>query len=649
MPRAVARDGLPEREARATIHSMFSRPPRSPAYGTTNGGGPIAPFVVIRKPPSKPSIKYELAEDFKLPGAMTDPTRTLLNALFKPSERIQFVRAVTNEEGKDVPSRDHQSIQSLESWLTRINRADGDAPKVIFMAGDGPHGMFFCVNPLGKTERRLQENIFAYRHALIEFDSIPKEKQYQLIIKSRIPCAAIIDSGAKSIHAIVKINARDPMEYKERIVALMDHFREWGVDPANKDPTRLSRLPGFVRGDTHKPQLLLNLSCGCATFEEWQAEQASASDELPDPMPSIAELRTFDPTKDPNNLVGDRFLCKGSAFIISGQSGIGKSSFGLQMALCWAVGRDFFGVKAVRSLKVMIVQSENDLGDMAEAVTGITNGCTFTPEEIRVADENVRIFRDSSHTGEQFISMLHSMIAKYRPDIVLIDPLLSVVGDDICEAKVIGEFFRRGLNAMMQVTGVVVIFMHHVPKPREERKGVTTKDLSYSGSGSSDLTNWPRAIGVLQKLGNLDAYQFIMAKREKRTGMLSEEGTPTDTIQLQHGKDGIYWERMDTGMREKWEEAKEEAAKRSRGGAARIKINHTEGRVGALDQFLKENPDATGRELTAHIERIYQIGDRKAREVLKDLIEQEMIFRSEPEGKGKPAKFTFGGCGDHTP
>jgi RecA-family ATPase len=530
----------------------------------------------------------------------------------------------------------------LESWINRINRVGGNAEKAIFSASDGPHGVFFCVNPLGKGDRRVQENVLDFRYALIEFDNMPKELQYQLILKSRIPCAAITDSGHKSIHAIVKIQARDANEYKERVAILMEHFREYGVDPATKDPTRLSRLPGFTRGDTHAPQQLLNLKVGCATFEEWQAEQASSSDELPDEM-QIKDLLAFDSEYDPNNLIGDRFLCKGSAFIISGQSGIGKSSFGLQMTLCWAIDRDFFGIKAVRPLKVMIVQSENDFGDMAEALKGIIKGLKLSDDEVRLVTENITIYRDTSHTGEQFISMLHSMIAKRRPDIVLIDPLLAVVGDDIGEAKVIGEFFRRGLNAMMQVTGVVVIFMHHVPKPSKDNGGRKwdNKELSYAGSGSSDLTNWPRAIGVLQKLHSINAFQFIVTKREKRTGMVDETGNLTEAIELQHGKDCIFWERMDTGMRDAWEAAKAEAAKRSKSGRPPAVYNHTSGRLGALKQFLADHPDASQRDLTKHIERIYSCGDTKARNVLKDLIEKGLILKTDAEGKGRSDQFTF--------
>jgi hypothetical protein len=342
------------------------------------------------------------------------------------------------------------------------------------------------------------------------------------------------------------------------------------------------------------------------------------AEELPDQM-SVDALLKFVSTEDPDILVGERFLCKGSAFIVSGQSGIGKSSFGLQMLMCWCVGRDFFGIRAVRPLRIMIIQSENDLGDMAEPFQGIVKGLKFNPAVFELIKKDFIVHRDSSHTGEEFLAMLHTLIAKHRPDIVMIDPLLAVVGDDICEARVIGRFFRQGLNALMQVTGVVVVFMHHVPKPPKEKADQTNKDLSYSGSGSSDLTNWPRAIGVLQKLGSLDAYQFIVAKREKRTGMVNELGDWTDAIELQHGAAGIFWERMDKGLREEWEIEKAKTGKPGRKGYS---FKHDESRHNTVVKWLGENPEASQTMLIEQLMRLYGGSDKSVeKHVLKTFLD----------------------------
>jgi RecA-family ATPase len=631
---AVDRDGLSDSECRATIHSAFTKDARDEPRGFRGGE---RPRLVFHRKEEKPIVRYSLDPDFKLPDGMPNGARLFVENVFRKNDRIWVQQAVIAEDDdKEKPLGDHR-LWDYDVLLKVLDRTGGDSTKIF-----GKGGLFFCVNPLGKTkDHRREDNVADFRHALIEFDSIPMEDQYQLVLKSRIPCAAIVTSGNRSVHAIVRVGARDIKEYRERVAILMAHFREYGVDPATKDPTRLSRFPGAIRADSGGLQQLLILKTGCDTYEEWQAEQASKGDELPEQM-SVEEMLKFVSEDDPNNLIGNRFLCKGSAFIISGQSGIGKSSFGLQMLMCWCVGRDFFGIAAIAPLRILIVQSENDLGDMAEPLNGIIKGLKFTEEEVNLLKKNLIVHRDTSHTGPEFISMLHTLISKHRPDVVLIDPLLAVVGDDIGEAKVVGQFFRQGLNAMMQVTGVVVVFMHHVPKPKEKDKNATNKDLSYAGSGSSDLTNWPRAIGVLQKLGNLDAYQFIVAKREKRTGMVGDDGkTWTDTIEVQHGRDGIYWERMDKGMRDDWEEAKAAAEKHTRGGRPPKTIKITESKRNALRKFLTENPEASGREMGQQIERLWQVSDKIARRNLEELISGGILIRIEPESKGLPAKFKF--------
>jgi RecA-family ATPase len=608
--------------------------------------------------PLKKISKYTIKEDFKLPDGMPDGCWTLIHHLFKPHERLYVVRArMDDESDKETISGGEWFLFEAERYLEMLeHKAGGRINKFWNRAREEKHGVYFCVNPLGKTsDQRLTENIADFRYALIEFDSIPREHQYQIIQQSRIPCKVVTDSGGKSIHAIVKINARNLNEYRERVGMLMEHFREYGVDPKTKDPTRLSRLPGCVREDTDGEQKLLNLDIGFETFEEWAADQACQADSPPEKM-EWADLRAFDQMRDPCNLIGSRFLCRGSSFIISGQSGIGKSSFALQMCISFAIGRSFFGIKALRPLKIMVIQSENDLGDMAEAVQGIWKALDLNDDEIKLLYPNLIILRDRSHTGPDFLSVLHNEIAKNRPDVVLIDPLLAFVGDDIGEAKVIGRFFRQGLSALMQVTEVVLIFMHHVPKPSQDKNGKngwTNKDLSYAGSGSSDLTNWARAIGILQKLGNLDAYQFIVTKREKRTGMVNEEGELTEAIQLQHGKDGIFWEYMDKGMREAWEEEKAVKLKVKWGKPGKPKKSeNTPAKLKAMRQFFEESTELIScTALKEAIGRIYGVSSSKWQEqVLQtQLIEQGWVIKEEiPDSKNGEQRYRFTFCNGAT-
>ena len=56
--------------------------------------------------------------------------------------------------------------------------------------------------------------------------------------------------------------------------------------------------------------------------------------------------------------------------MIVGQSGIGKSSFAMQMAINWALGKATFGIAPECPLRSLIVQAENDRGDIAEMLQG---------------------------------------------------------------------------------------------------------------------------------------------------------------------------------------------------------------------------------------------------------------------------------------
>ncbi len=47
----------------------------------------------------------------------------------------------------------------------------------------------------------------------------------------------------------------------------------------------------------------------------------------------------------------------------------------------------------------------------------------------------------------------------------------------------------------MMETGVVIVLVHHFPKPKgKDDKPESVADMAYSGFGSSDLTNWAREV-----------------------------------------------------------------------------------------------------------------------------------------------------------
>jgi hypothetical protein len=57
----------------------------------------------------------------------------------------------------------------------------------------------------------------------------------------------ILTSGGKSVHAWVRINAPDRASYRSKVGQMFALLERFGVDQANKNPSRLSRLAGAQR------------------------------------------------------------------------------------------------------------------------------------------------------------------------------------------------------------------------------------------------------------------------------------------------------------------------------------------------------------------------------------------------------------------
>ena len=265
-------------------------------------------------------------------------------------------------------------------------------------------------------------------------------------------------------------------------------------------------------------------------------------------------LLNFDRKNDPNCLLGDRWLCKGGAVLWVAQAGMGKSSMLMQASMMWSVGADFFGISpgSGLQLKSLIIQAENDEGDLSEMAQGvITTMRNDEPEEIvqqfiETFQKRLVFVRSTAHTGKDFGRLLRKLIRKHQPHLVWIDPLLSYVGDDISKQAVASDFLRNTLNPIALETGVGLMIMHHTGKPSADAKSKdhwNEDDLSYHAFGSSELVNWARATVILHGIGE-GHYALCFAKRRNRAGAKDLDGNPTDTIFLRHADVGIYWDQV---------------------------------------------------------------------------------------------------------
>jgi RecA-family ATPase len=529
-------DGLDIAEANKTLISVFKRDAREEPKG--NGKRNNRSNLRNRTPvdyKTAPKGNYSLKKR-ELPQPIDDGASVLLRAAFEQDENVRIVLSTTSDSEKGRPDGEG-TVMSREWWLDQLGKNGGNFDSKFSRKA----GVYIGINPM-KIKGSRDEHVTKYRHALVEFDDIETmEEQWFLINETQLPCTAVMTSGNKSLHAWVKVDAKNRAEFDQRMKMLCDHLEDH-IDSANKNPSRLSRLPNSMRFDSRQELLALNI--GAKNWTEWENNiQADSIGERID----LGELVDFDTKNDPSNILGDRWLCKGGSCLFVGQSGIGKSSLCLQLAINWALGRTSFGIRPERPLKSLIIQAENDRGDVAEMVQGSLTGMEIKRDDdaFTALQKHLVIVTESVTTGEKFTEAVRHLIGKHKPDLVWLDPLLSFIGDDISRQDVCSYFLRNLLNPIAFESGVTWMMMHHTPKPSADPKsksGWNTTDHSYAGTGSAELTNWARAVCLLRSTKDEGRFQLVLAKRGKRAGATTLEGGRTSLIHLKHADDGILWE-----------------------------------------------------------------------------------------------------------
>jgi RecA-family ATPase len=451
-----------------------------------------------------------------------------MQTAFAPTEVVCICDAV--EEGRPVSAG---SFITIEEWLNRF-----DDPQSRILSPER-EGIFVRINPFRPNLYSGSDNdVSAFRHVLVEFDDLPKPEQEQRLRDSGLPITVLIDSGGKSIHGWVRVDAPNRKEWDARRDLIYSAIP--GIDAKNKNPSRYSRLPGAWRSPTSQ-QRLLATSLGAASWEDWLTNRETDDDQST--VVTVKDLINFDPTKDPDNLIGKRWLTRGSSMIISGGTGIGKSSMMMQIVIRWALGKDFFGIAPVRPLRIGIVQAENDKGDLAESFRGVVQGLNMGVSDIGMLQENLHFRTESVRTGDQFLAYARRFITRSKLDVIIGDPLFSYFGGDLSDQGEVSVFLRNKLQPILHQTKVAWIWMHHIGKTqRKDGEPLTTMELAHAGFGSSELANWAREIAVLAEVGQSKPRRFQLAfcKRGSRL--------PANTLNLQHSPSGIVWEKWNPMM-----------------------------------------------------------------------------------------------------
>jgi hypothetical protein len=232
-------------------------------------------------------------------------------------------------------------------------------------------------------------------------------------------------------------------------------------------------------------------------------------------------------TNDPDELLKKRFLCRGGGLLLVGPTGIGKSSLAMQAMILWGIGKPMFEIQPVKALKSLLIQAENDDGDLAEMRDGVMAGLSLTDDEKRMAMENIIVAREDARTSLAFfVAVVRPLLEKHRPDLLWIDPALAYLGGEVGSQKDVGGFLRNMLNPLLREFNCGCIVVHHTNKPPvgREKPDWSAGDFAYLGGGSAEWANWARAVLGLRSLGSHSVFELRAGKRGRRLGWKESDG-----------------------------------------------------------------------------------------------------------------------------
>lgn len=393
-----------------------------------------------------------------------------LQTLFEPTDYVGYVTETYDYDGVLKPSKGSYS-RTAGQLIEELNGCNGDIGSVL---GDyhPEAGAWIRFNPVdGKGVKN--DNVTDYRFALVESDSLEIGKQIGLLKELEIPIAIMVFSGGKSVHAIVKIDANNFDEYRKRVDYLYKVCDKNGfdIDKQNRNPSRLSRLPGIVRNG--KKQFIIDKAVGKKNWDEWYEWIEGINDDLPEPE-SLEDTWGDLPDLAPELI--ENILRQGHKMLIAGPSKAGKSFALIQLCIAIAEGKKWLGWNCAKG-KVLYVNLELDRASCLHRFKDVYTALELRPDNIGNLD--VWNLRGKSVPMDKLAPKLIRRALKKEYIAVVIDPIYKVLTGDENSADQMAHFTNQ-FDKIATELGCAVIYCHHHSKGSQGSKRSMDR---ASGSG----------------------------------------------------------------------------------------------------------------------------------------------------------------------
>lgn len=436
------------------------------------------------------------------PTAPWDPAAQLvdyLRALFEPSDHVAYVTESFLDKDRRRPTKGcwdrtaEQLIAELQACGEDLGSVLGDYDPAV--------GAWICFNPVDGQGRR-DANITEYRYALVESDEQDIDRQAAILHQMQLPLAALVYSGKKSLHAIVKVDAPDSAEYRKRVDYLYEVCRKNGlqIDQQNRNPSRLSRMPGILR-DGQK-QCLLETNTGKSCWQEWVDWIESATDELPD-TENLADTWADPPALAPPLI--DNVLRQGHKMLLAGPSKAGKSFALIELCISIAEGRPWFGRFGCAQGKVLYINLELDRASCLHRFRDVYTALDLAPDHVSNID--LWNLRGASVPMDKLAPKLIRRAQRKNYIAVVLDPIYKVITGDENSADQMAKFCNQ-FDLVCRELGCAVIYCHHHSKGAQGGKRSMDR-----ASGSGVFARDPDAMLDMTELEPTDAIREQLRNR----------------------------------------------------------------------------------------------------------------------------------------
>lgn len=477
---------------------------------------------------------------------------TYLETLFDSTENVGYVTKTWLKDEKHLPTQGCWD-RTAGKLIQQLNKCNGDIGAVL---GDynKEAGAWIRFNPLDGKGCKNQ-NVTDFKYALVESDSMPIAEQNAVLRELELPIACLVYSGGKSLHAIVKIEAADMREYRKRVDYLYNICKKNGldVDTQNRNPSRLSRMPGVTRNG--KKQFLVDTNIGKDSWDEWHEWIESVNDDLPDPE-SLVECWDDMPQLAPPLIEG--ILRQGHKMLIAGPSKAGKSFALIEMCIAIAEGTKWFGWQCAQG-RILYVNLELDRPSCLHRFKDVYKALGIKAKSLSNID--IWNLRGKSIPMDKLAPKLIRRASKKDYIAVIIDPIYKVITGDENSADQMANFCNQ-FDKICNELGTSVIYCHHHSKGSQG--GKRSMDRA-SGSGVFardpdallDLIELELTEAHYKQLRNMSACRccvdYLKNNRPELLNELSRDDVLSQSIMIDFCKRKLghdYYKELDTLVNE---------------------------------------------------------------------------------------------------